>query len=106
VEGLSRIISGELTELRAAGMRPTAGDIRCMALGHITRMAIWRLRPSWDPLRPTADKFSTLCETMNAIATAEDLGLAIRGAEPPEPQIAGRLFAQEGSRGVTDAIAF
>jgi adenine-specific DNA methylase len=43
-DGLVRIVSGELAELRAAGMKPTAGDIRCTALGHITRTAIWQLR--------------------------------------------------------------
>ena len=48
-EGLADILAKELAELRAAGMKPTAGDIRCTALGHITRMAIWQLRPSWDP---------------------------------------------------------
>jgi len=41
-------MSRELVELRAGGMKPTAGDIRCAALGHITRMTVWHLRPKWE----------------------------------------------------------
>src|SRR5437588_9615785 len=52
-QGLAELVTTELAELRAAGMRPTAGDIRCTAFGHITRMAIWQLRPSWDAKLPT-----------------------------------------------------
>ena len=46
----------ELAELRVAGMKPTAGDIRCIAFGHITRMAIWNLRPIGMRHAPTAAK--------------------------------------------------
>ena len=105
-EGLARIISGELAELRAAGMKPTAGDIRCIALGHITRMAIWQLRPSWDMSLLTAEKFSLFREAMNAIAIVEDVKLAIEGAEAPEPAVVGGLFAQDETRDLADAVAF
>ena len=51
-EGLALIMAKELADLRAAGMKPTAGDIRCIALGHITRMAIRQIRSSWDATLP------------------------------------------------------
>jgi putative DNA methylase len=66
-EGLAAILKKELAELRAAGMKPTAGDIRCAALGHITRMAIWQLRPVWDATLSTEKKLETFRKAMNAI---------------------------------------
>ena len=47
-------------------MKPTAGDIRCTALGHITRMAIWRFRPSWDATLPAERKLDFFRDAMNA----------------------------------------
>ncbi len=105
-EGLVRIISGELAELRAAGMEPTAGDIRCTALGHITRMAIWQLRPSWVWTLPTGEKLSVFREAMNALATVEDVKIRLEGTKAPEPAMVSGLFAQEETRNLVDAVAF
>jgi hypothetical protein len=105
-EGLVRIISGELAELRAAGMKPTAGDIRCTVLGHITRMAIWQLRPSWDRTLPTWEKLSVFRKAMNALATVEDVKTNLEGATATEPAIVVGLFAQEEKGNLVDAVAF
>ena len=34
---MAQVVEGELSQFRAAGMKPTAGDIRCMVFGHLTR---------------------------------------------------------------------
>jgi len=104
--GLVRIMSGDLAELRAAGMKPTAGDIRCTAFGHITRMAIWQLRPSWDGTLPTGDKLSVFREAMNALATVEDVKIRLERTRALEPAVVGGLFAQEETRNLVDADAF
>jgi adenine-specific DNA methylase len=44
---LRHIVERDASHLRAAGMKPTQGDIRCITFGHVTRMAIWRLRKLW-----------------------------------------------------------
>ena len=44
LDQLTQVMDSELSQLRAAGMKPTAGDIRCMVYGHLTRYAIGRLR--------------------------------------------------------------
>ena len=41
MEELTRIVRDDLGQLRLAGVKPTAGDIRCITFGHLTRMAIW-----------------------------------------------------------------
>jgi hypothetical protein len=83
--GLAVIMSAELAHLSAAGMKPSAGDVRCMALGHITRMAIWRLRPDWNPELATSRKLAILRKTMNGIAVADatqkQLEVKARGAD-------------------------
>ena len=50
----------KLGQLRLAGIKPTAGDIRCITFGHLTRMAIWMLRPTWDVSAATTDKLGAL----------------------------------------------
>ena len=104
--GLARIMALELAELREAGMKPTAGDVRCAALGHITRMAIWRLRPTWDSTLSTGDKLSIFRSAMNALATVDDVKIGLDGATSPAPAILGGLFAQEETRDLVDAVAF
>ena len=55
-DDFTRLMDNQLAQLRTAGMRPTPGDIRCIVFGHLTRIAIWRLRKSWDITRPTNER--------------------------------------------------
>jgi hypothetical protein len=71
--GLAAILEREFQELRDAGMKPTTGDIRCAAYGHITRMAIWRLRSSWDQKLPTETKLSLFRDAMDALANLDSV---------------------------------
>jgi hypothetical protein len=70
---LAAILEREFQELRDAGMKPTTGDIRCAAYGHITRMAIWRLRSSWDQKLPTETKLSLFRDAMDALANLDSV---------------------------------
>jgi hypothetical protein len=45
---LAGLLRTEIDELAEAGLKATQGDIRCMAHGHLTRLAIWHLRTAWD----------------------------------------------------------
>lgn len=86
VTQLAQLISKELIELTAAGMKPTSGDIRCIAFGHIARMAIWGVRSEWDAGRPTAEKLEIIRRAMNSIATVEELYTALEAARPVSPR--------------------
>lgn len=103
---LAGIMTSELSDLRAAGMKPTAGDIRCVAYGHITRMAIWNLRPLWNAQHPTEKKLAIFRAAMDAIATVDDVKACLEGAPVPQPAIEGVLFARQEAREPLDAIAF
>jgi len=70
-DDLAQLMTREMDELCAAGMKPTVGDTRCIAFGHITRMVIWVLRKDWDPSWPTVRKLTTIQSAMDAIATVD-----------------------------------
>jgi adenine-specific DNA methylase len=105
-DGLARIMTEELSELRAAGMKPTAGDIRCMAFGHITRMTTWRLRPSWDAAMPTQRKLAIFRQAMDALATVDQVIKCLRDVEVPQLAPTGGLFAAQQEKEQRGAVAF
>ncbi|HEX3887780.1 MAG TPA: hypothetical protein VHW05_09805 [Phenylobacterium sp.] len=72
-KGLARIVSAELAALRGAGMRPTDGDIRCIVYGHLTRMAVWRLRSDWDADRPTERKLAIFMQTVELLGSLAEV---------------------------------
>lgn len=103
---LAQIINHELEELRIAGMKPTARDIRCIAFGNITRMAIWNLRSGWDASQPTNQKLETIWTTMDAIATINDLTIELERLDSPQQVINFGLFAVPEARERLDVVAF
>jgi adenine-specific DNA methylase len=105
-EGLADILAKDLAELRAAGMKPTAGDIRCTALGHITRMTIWQLRPSWDAALQAEEKLEIFRQAMDALATVEGATKRLEGVKVPQFAMIGGLFAEQEERELADAVAF
>ena len=101
---LAQLLTRELAELSAAGMKPTAGDIRCIAFGHITRMAIWGLRPEWDASRPTAAKLESIRLAMDALATVDAVRAALEGAKPVTAT--GVRTQNKENREQANAVAF
>jgi len=45
---VARIIEEDIKLLKAAHVIPTVGDMKCIAYGHLIRLAIWSLRHAWD----------------------------------------------------------
>jgi putative DNA methylase len=42
-----RMLASDLENLRRAGLTPSLGDTRCLLFGHLTRLVVWQLRPTW-----------------------------------------------------------
>lgn len=61
---LARVVADDLETLRAAGLKGTRGDTRCMLFGHLTRMVVWNLRAKWDRSQPTRDKLDLIGRAM------------------------------------------
>ncbi|WP_368415138.1 hypothetical protein [Falsiroseomonas sp.] len=103
-EGLAAIVSRDLEQLRAAGMKPTAGDTRCIVFGHMARMAIWNLRPNWRACLTTAEKLKLVGEEMTRLAT---LDAVVAAMAPAQAVLAGLpLFAQRRVPETIDAVSF
>mgnify|MGYP001397661107 CR=1 FL=1 len=66
-EGIARLVRKDMEALRAGGVKLTKGDMRCIAYGHLVRLAIWDLRPSWDRAIDTAAKLGAVARATEAL---------------------------------------
>jgi putative DNA methylase len=91
---LTQLVNDELAQLRAASMKPSSGDIRCIVFGHLTRIAIWRLRESWDSTRPTSERLKRFAIAAAALGDAQliirALAPAVHRTPVPAPQFPHR----------------
>lgn len=103
---LAAIVAEDLDHLRVAGRPLTHGDVRCVVHGHLTRMAIWKLRRSWDAALSTPRKFSAVAETMAAFGDADQIIESVT-TRRPRPQSSGPLFSVPPAKEERcDAISF
>jgi len=66
-EGIARLVADDIEALRAGGVRLTKGDVRCIAYGHLIRLAIWKLRPEWSSGAPTQSKLRAIASMVDAL---------------------------------------
>ena len=82
---LEALIRGELSQLEAAGMRPTHGDIRCIIYGHLTRLAILMLYPEWDDEAAIPEKLSLFGRVLDGLGDHAQLITRLVGAPADLP---------------------
>jgi adenine-specific DNA methylase len=58
--GLAEIVQHDIDMLANGGLKATQGDIRCIACGHLTRLAIWSLRKAWDRKLPVMKRIEVV----------------------------------------------
>ncbi len=68
---LETVMQAELSMLRKAGMKPTAGDIRCMVFGHLARYAIGRLRQNWEGTLPASARLERFARMFASLGDAQ-----------------------------------
>ena len=68
---VARLVKDDLDQLKSAGVKPTQGDARCIIYGHLTRLAIWQLRWTWQRHRPTTDKLNLVAEAIKVFGGPE-----------------------------------
>jgi putative DNA methylase len=81
------VIVDELEQLRAAGMKPTAGDIRCITYGHAVRMAIWNLRKEWQADKTTKERLTRFAQTIAAFGDLDSVIRQLRPAQKVAPPL-------------------
>jgi putative DNA methylase len=103
---LARVIAADIADLTAAGRKPTLGDSRCIAFGHLTRMAIWHLRHGWDRSLAMPEKLARVAEATAQWgaqdAIVADLKTQAIAEPPPLPYLTAWPDQQEDD----DAVPF
>ena len=72
-DDLVRLVHIDLEHLRAGGVKPTTGDIRCITFGHLTRMAVWNLCKVWDNSRSVSEKLALFAKEFSGLANLESV---------------------------------
>ena len=67
VDDLESSLGRDVAMMREAGVRVSEGDVRCLAAGHVARLAVNRLRTAWDCEKPLEDRMSLAEETLTAV---------------------------------------
>jgi adenine-specific DNA methylase len=70
---ISSRLSRDVEMMKAAGVRVSQGDVRCIAAGHVARLAINRLRLTWNPEAPLEDRIARASETLAMLAQESNL---------------------------------
>ena len=70
---LLALIHEDLESLRKGGVKPTQGDARCILWGHLTRLAVSKLRSGWDCGQPTSRKLCAFETALMDFGQPEDL---------------------------------
>ncbi|HEY1353095.1 MAG TPA: hypothetical protein VGF67_26065 [Ktedonobacteraceae bacterium] len=63
-EDLERHTAADIRALRSAGLQVSEGDMRCLAAGHIARMVINRLFPTWNAQASLHERMGCVREGM------------------------------------------
>ncbi|MGC7846243.1 DUF1156 domain-containing protein [Desulforudis sp. 1088] len=66
-EEIAGLVREDLRLLRAGNVKLTRGDIRCVAYGHLVRLAIWHLRKIWDVERSASEKLKQVALTIDTL---------------------------------------
>jgi hypothetical protein len=90
-EGVARLVEDDLTNLRAGNVKPTLGDTRCIAYGHLVRLAIWHLRKGWDKNAGVGDRMAVVAGWLQDFGGWAGVEEHIKTNDPA--QLYGPLFA-------------
>ena len=96
-EQLAVIVSDDLAALAATGRQATLGDTRCIVFGHLTRLAVRKLRRGWNRVLPTPKKIAALADAVGAFGGAEGIAKQAAVKEANATRL-GPLFDAAASR--------
>ena len=97
-EDLAALIAKERSQLRAAGWKATYGDIRCILLGHLTRVAVNELHAQWNRSLPTEQRLGLVKDALTRFGSADDL--ARRLTDSPLPELPASPAPGEAAPGI------
>jgi hypothetical protein len=110
VQTLGKLLRADLGDLRQAGLIPTAGDARCLLLGHLTRLVVWHLRASWKASLPVDTKLAQVEDIFQSIYPFDLLNRianeAVAALSEIDPLASMRVHEKQETYDDTDEISF
>jgi putative DNA methylase len=105
---IARLVLADLADLRAANLKPTWGDIRCIAYGHLVRLAIWTLKETWDRELSTREKLDIVLVAIDKPGgwSAVERCLADEVGAVPKYQSWAVAEGQTEYGGLVDVVSF
>ncbi len=108
-EEIAALVLRDVQHLKAAALNPTQGDMRCMAHGHIVRLAIWNLRRNWASALGSLDKLGLVAAEIQRIGAWPAISQHL-SEDVPTASLFQSWAAREDSlpyeTGDTDEISF
>ncbi|MDW7759972.1 MAG: hypothetical protein SCM96_04955 [Acidobacteriota bacterium] len=83
IEGVAGLVDKDLAGLQTGNVRPTPGDMRCIAYGHLTRLAIWNLRTTWNRNADIQTRLSTVSSWLAKFGGWNDIERRLRNYNEP-----------------------
>lgn len=107
-EGIAQLVANDIEALRAGGVKLTKGDVRCIAYGHLIRLAIWKLRPGWNRELPTHARLQAVGAMVDALGGWPRVAEHVEGARALGPLFESRIAEREGQydSGGADEVSF
>jgi putative DNA methylase len=84
-EGVARIVMDDLESLRAGNVKPSQGDTRCIAFGHLIRLAIWSLRKTWNTKAKVGQRVATVSQWLQDFGGWPEVEKHIQDFNIPSP---------------------
>ena len=102
------LVRRDVEFLREGGVKVTRGDVRCVAYGHLIRMAIWRLRVGWESESATDNKLGCVRRAIDRlgawIGVEQVLGHDVLGVSRRNQKVRERESIYDGT--ANDDVCF
>lgn len=96
-EEIAGLVQEDIAHL-APSHQATRGDIRCIAFGHLTRLAVWHLRSDWNRKSPINSRLANIASWIQRVGGAEAIEHHLSAARVGAKFNLGPLFAEEHSQ--------
>ena len=91
-DSVSALVNDDVKRLREGGVPVGMGDIKCLTLGHLIRLAIWHLHWNWDKTVPTEAKLSAVEKEIEKMDGQAAIEMAILGVPTAGLAVASATF--------------
>jgi len=66
-EGIADLVREDIESLRLGDVKPTQGDMCCVAYGHTVRLAVWHLRKDWQSSASVDEKIGSVANWIDGV---------------------------------------